>query len=361
MPFRLLNAFVDTVEFDGKPSVAVRGLIDLETLNEIETPDYQREIMQGKKHNRLVEALKTTRLPDVDLATSATEYKTLKDGTIEIQGIVFMVDGQQRLAAARKLRCLEPTRKFSLGAIVHLGQTDTWEQDRFETMNVTQSRVSPNVLLRNRARRNENASPSAQALLNLSMRDKRFPLHRRVQWDQRRKKGELVTALVFAKTAGQLHSHIGPGLSSSATKLVDGLDIILDEVGRNTFIANVRTFFQIIDELWGIEELEYHQGAYQLYEGFLRALALFFSEHENFWKGDGLVVSVADRKKLKGFQVNRDHNLQNLAQGNKVASNHLKILLADHYNSGKRRNRLRPRQVELYPQDTDADEAADEQ
>jgi len=171
--------------------------------------DYQREILSGKKHDGLVKAyLAGQRVPDVELGLRGQSYESLPNGLFKLSDEVFIIDGLQRIAAARAaLTKTEDTLKIRLGATIYFDSTDEWERARFRTLNLERTALSPNVHLRNMRPSNK----AIAALYDLSTRKDEFALHHRVQWGQSAKRQEMLTALGLVGTLTMLHNRFGRG------------------------------------------------------------------------------------------------------------------------------------------------------
>jgi hypothetical protein len=149
----------------------------------------------------------------------------------------------------------------------------------------------------------------------------------------------------MAKVIGALHSHKAPALSSQLDAIERGLSLAMENTGQNVFRANIRTFFGLVDEFWGIKQIQYREAAIYMKSGFLVMLARFFSNHHNFWTGDGektLFVEASLRRKIASFPIG-DPNVMRLAGSGGKSRFILYSMLVDHVNSGKRTRRLTAR------------------
>jgi hypothetical protein len=139
-------------------------------------------------------------------------------------------------------------------------------------------------------------------------------LYRRVQWGQRRRprnnqtgfRGEVLTATVFVRSVGLLHGHWGPTRMTSLPVVAYGLDLVQDETGVTAYRENVKTFYEVIDEVWGTGDGE---RVTSLKQGFLYTFARVLTDHADFWEDHRLVVGPTSRKKLRGLGVNRDQDI----------------------------------------------------
>jgi hypothetical protein len=113
---------------------------------------------------------------------------------------------------------------------------------------------------------------------------------------------------------------------------------MMSTVGHSTMIANVRTFFQLLDSAWGIRGILYKDRATHLKSAFLFALADVISEYPAFWSGKSLRIDRDMQKKIGQFGLN-DPSVRAMAcSGSSVGL--LSRLIVDHINAGKRIRRL---------------------
>lgn len=327
---KVCNAALDVIEIDGVELLAIRGVIDPGSLAQIQVPDYQREVLSRKKVDALKDALRSGRVPDIDLGMRGDNYLE-RSGALYLQDPTFVVDGLQRTTAAQEL-ALEGQHP-SLGALIHVDTTEQWERERFEALNVGQTGLSNNVTLRNMAKTYE----SAGIMYRISA-DKGFVLCKKVAWTQNMRRGDLVTAITFYKVVGRLHSHAGP-TKGGVRDMPRGLDKVIANIGKNIFMANVRAFYQLIDDAWGISNVAYRNQAIQLKAAFQQALAAVVSDHENFWNGDRLEVPSHITRKLAQFPIN-DPTVVQLAGSAGQAGVMLQQLMINHIDSGRRTRRL---------------------
>ncbi len=328
---KVINASLDVITVGDVELFAIRGVIDPGSLEHVKVPDYQREVLSRSKVDALKDALRNGRVPDIDLGMRGSDYLE-RSGCFYLQDDVFVVDGLQRTTAAVELAREGGTPH--LGALIHLETTEDWERDRFEALNIGQTGLSNNVTLRNLAKKVD----AAGVMYRLSV-NKDFVLNDQITWTQNMHRGDKITAITFYKVVGRLHAHAGPGKSNQVRELAKGLDKIIANVGRNIFINNVKAFFQLIDEAWGIANVAYRNQAIQLKTTFLLALATVVSSHENFWEGDRLVVPDHIKRKLAQFPISDPH-VGTLAGSTGLAVQLLEQLLVEHINAGKRTRRL---------------------
>lgn len=345
---KVCNAALDVIVIDGVEMLAIRGVIDPGSLEQIQVPDYQREVLSRQKVDALKAALLSGRVPDIDLGMRGTSYLERNDA-FYLQDPTFVVDGLQRTTAAQELA--REGHHPSLGALIHIETNEQWERERFEALNVGQTGLSNNVTLRNMAKTYE----SAAIMLRLCS-DKGFVLCRKVAWTQNMRRGDLTTAITYYKVVGRLHSHAGP-TKGSVRDMPRGLDKVIANIGKNIFMANVRAFYQLIDDAWGISNVAYRNQAIQLKTAFQLALAAVVSDHESFWDGDRLVVPTHITKKLAQFPIT-DPSVVTLAGSAGQAGVLLQQLMINHIDSGRRTRRLVKRSG-IEPADV-SDEVEDE-
>lgn len=330
----ITNAALD--EQDGE--LVWRGVIDPDSLRAIDTPSYQREVLTDAKITKLMDGHRKGRVPDVELNMRGQRFNELGDGIVELLDPVFMVDGLQRITSGiRVMHDPESPATPRIGATIHIDRDEAWERERFEVLNLDRTKLSPNVHLRNM----RVDSPAVAALFRLT-RDTSFVLRDRVQWGQNARKSELMSATTYVKTVARLHSYFGPGRGSDVRSVVAGLDQMVDSMSRKALADNARTFFELIDECWGIADIEYKQGATVLKATFLAALANVLGSHEDFWVGEKFQVAAPMRAKLKRFNI-KDPTIRDLAGSSGAANDVLYDLMVKHINSGRRTGHLRPR------------------
>lgn len=331
----ITNAALDD---DAEGFVIVRGVVDTDSLKFLRTAPYQREVLTGTRQNELMKCyLKGDRVPDIELAVRHDSFEVSNgDSEILVPGPVWIVDGQQRVAAAIKV--MAESYDFPLpriGLALYFGTTEEWEQDRFRKLNFDRTKVSSDVLIRN-LRANVEA---INILYGMTSVASDFVLYKRVCWNQRRNREHLLSATTLLKTVGILMSRFGPGKGSNVSKLAEGLQRIVGNVNPAVFRKNVVTFFDVIEEAHGIQSIVYADKAPQVYNGYLTSLARVLAGHKNFWSGKDLIVSKDDRKRLSTFPLH-DPTIANLAAGGGQAAINLSWLIVEHMNKGRTSNKL---------------------
>jgi len=198
---------------------------------------------------------------------------------------------------------------------------------------MTRLRLSPNILLRNQAA----DCASLRFLYDLCFNEA-FVLSRRVCWSQNmRRTQELLTALTYLKASMRLHSRFGPGRYSGVSQLWQALPSMMDKVGSEPMVENIKTFFGLLDNAWGVKHVLYRDRATHLKPGFLFALADALSDCPSFWNGSRLLIDRDSQKKIARFPVG-DPGVKTMACAQSSAGL-LGRLMLDHINSGKRAQR----------------------
>ncbi len=328
---KVVNGALD--ELNG--SIVLRGVIDPVCFADIKVGKYQREEARASHIAKLVKALGSgARFPDIEIGIRGSGYRE-RDNAFYIEHDCFVVDGFQRLTAAKRFMAEDTKNQVHIGALLHFGTTEEWERDRFKTLNMDRARVSPNVILRN-----EVNSQVVKALTSMSENDKEFVLRNKISWSQRMNRGELLGALQVMKVIGVLHSHSGPGMSSRVEELVASMDKTLNLVGVNVWRANVRTFFSVLDQAFGVRSIAYRDLSTHIKGSFLLTLARVFADHQTFWDDQRLEVARHDIDKLRTFPI-RDPGIESLvANGGAKANPLLYARLMQHMNSGRRSRKI---------------------
>lgn len=342
MHIRILSPSLDEFMRDGEKVIVLRGIIDPQCLSGIRAATYQREVLRGPKQNNLMEAVRLSAVPDVELGVRGKNFTTEGSGDGEVAVIkhdVYVVDGLQRISAGVALIAKDATQAPRIGATIHFETNEEWERARFKVLNQDRTRVSPNVLLRNE----REVNGAIGLIYNLTHTDDAFVLHRRVQWGQLRARGEMITALNVIRLAGILHSNFSRGgRSNSVPEIMEsgaGIEGVMTAAGKVNFRENIRYFFDLIDECWGVKRVTFVDKCTHMKGGFLVALAELLLRHKEFWKESRLFVDKPTRKKLARFNTS-DPEVVRLAGSNGKASVALYVMLLDHVNSGRRSNRL---------------------
>ena len=329
---KIINGALD----DYSGNIVLNGIVAPESLTHLQYADYQREMLSPAKISALEEAHRNGRVPNIELGMRGQRCIE-REGIFYLQDDVFVVDGQQRTIAALRVMEKDSSVRPHIGVTVHFDTTEEWERDRFKKLNLGQSKLSSNVTARNLR-----YDLPVMALLYKLSSDKTFVMKDRICWNQTMAKGELISAVTFLKVIGMLHSHMGPGKGTDVTDLANGLQKIMDNIGKAAFTANVRAYFDTVDRAFGVQQVAYKNGANHLKSTFSLTLAKIFSEHEVFWKGDLLTVDETSLRKLASFPTTDPH-VANLASSAGKAGEILFVMIVDHINSGRRSRRLQRR------------------
>ncbi len=356
IPVRILNGALDEVTIDKTKHIILRGVVDPAALHLLKKDDYQREAQPLTSQWRILDALqKGEPLPDIELGMRGDTVNGREDNYL-LRDDVYIIDGLQRVTTAVHFLNTNPSAVVRLGATVHFKTTREWERKRFHILNTHRLKVSPNVLLRNMREDN----PAVLALYGLSMNDRSFVLHNRISWSQRMMKGEMLSALTFAKVVGMIHSHKVAGKGNTIEELVPALNKAVEVFGIQALRENIRTFYNLIDEAWGIKSVQYREGAIYMRHTFLSMFARLLADHHDFWQGDDekrLFVSADLKRKIAQFAIH-DPEIARLSGSSGKSREILYFLLRDHINSGKRTKRLSPRQTLADVEDDESEEQA---
>lgn len=328
---RIKSAALD--EEDG--DIILRGRIDPEHLPRLKVDTYQRERVKQAKIDTMVHAMEAGEtLPDIELSMRGHRTREEKDGSFVLLDPTYITDGYQRTTAALLLK--EKGGSPRLGATVHFGKDEAWERERFTRLNLGQTRLSANILIRNA----RETSKAIQALCALS-EDATFPLARRVGWSQNRIRGQLLSAMTFARVAASLHAGIYGTRHALVQPLIEALNVVSSMIGR-TFVENVRIFWHAIDSCFGVRTITYVQGAPQIKQTFLLVMARLLAEHAEFWREHTLTFGPDILHKIKTFPMD-DPQVVRLAGSGGKAADLLYDLLVEHVNKGRRSGRLHRR------------------
>lgn len=337
MSIKLVSAALDTFLVCGKETIVIRGVIDPESVKDIKADSYQRENVSRSKIKALANALENSSVPDVELGMRGEKIRESDGGkVIHLQDETFVIDGLQRLTGARHLMQTKPGVSPRIGALVHLNTDFNWERERFRILNQERTRISVNILLRNLRHDHE----SIDMIHKMTESDESFVLNRRVCWNQNVQRDHVCTALMVCRVAGILHSrHSTGGRGTDVRDIGRGLDQIMEKVGRTVMRDNIKNFFGLVDEFWGVKRIVYAQSATHMKGTFLTVLADIFTDHDNFWRNNRFFVEADLKSKIAKFPTN-DPEVERLAGSGGKAREVLYSLLLNHINSGKRTKRL---------------------
>lgn len=341
---RIKHAALD----DENGDLILRGVINPHDLHRLLADDYQREVNPLAKIMDLVEAFQTGSVPDIDLGMRGHRCEGAGEAYCLLDDI-YIIDGLQRVTAAMHLMQQNRENLPKLGATIHFGTSKEWERNRFRILNADRTKLSSNILLRNL----KDELPVMKMLTKLT-EQKGFVMKDRICWNQRMKRGELMTAVTFVRIVGALNSHLGPGLYTNWHEIANGLQKIANNIGMNVLRSNIKTFFDLIDNCWGIGRIVYRDGATHIKFGFLLTLARVIASHRNFWKGENdqrLFIEAQLMRKISLFPID-DPQIVSLSNGGKM-QDLLFLLMVRHINKGKTTKRLIPRNATEIPDENE--------
>ena len=328
---KVINAALDETP---QGEIILRGVVAADSLKLLKVDDYQREVLSNKKVMELKEALRVGSVPAITLGMRGESFRE-RDGNWYLDDDVYIVDGLQRVTGGLQLLAEDSGVEPHIGVEIHFGTTQQSEREMFSKLNISQSKLSSNVTLRNA----RHEYPVMNTLYRLTT-EKAFVMNGRVCWNQSMKRDDLISAVTFIKVIAMLHSHAGPGRGNNTSEIPKGLEKIVDNVGRNIFADNVRTFFDIVDQCWGVQRVAYREGAAYMRSNFLMQLARVFSDHPIFWDEDRLCVNRSEIKKLSAFPTSDPEIARLASSSGSAAIELLYMVMVKHINSGKRTRRL---------------------
>jgi len=319
---------------DGNGNIVLRGVIEPASLYLLKVGAYQREILPITKIKDLEEVFSTGgRIPDIDLGMRGGNFLE-KESAFFLQDDTYIIDGLQRVTAAKKT--IESGKVPRLGGIVHFNTTEEWERNRFRILNTMNTKLSPNVLLRNMQ-----TEYNAIELLYTISKDKSFVLGGKVCWQQRMKRDELITALTMLRVAGIIHAIYGPSRGGNFKIAAAQLEKIYNKIGRNNLRENIKTFWSMMDQSFKLSFVTYKERQTFLKSAFILTLAGVIGDHANYWKDAKLFISKEQIRQIAQFPIN-DPQIVSLASYSIGGSSGdlLYQILLKHLNKGKTKNRL---------------------
>ena len=317
---------------DGVGRKVLRGVIAPDSLHLLQSGEYQREILPLATITALVKAFQEGSVPDVELGMRG-ERNTERGGVFYLADPVFIVDGLQRVTAAIK-HLQEGGKQPHLGAAIYFSTTEDIERERFRVLNAERMKLSPNILLRNM----RHGYPAVAAVHQLTTTDKAFVARDRICWQQQMRREHILSAL----TLMHLHGHIASATRTHLAEVVESVSKAYQKVGHGTFIANAKTFFDFLEASWGVKSIAFKENVTHIRTTFLACVAQLLSRHEDFWRGEKLMIEADLQRKLKLFPL-ADPTVKGLAAGSGKARSVLYQLLLEHINAGKRTRRLKLR------------------
>jgi hypothetical protein len=319
----------------------LRGVIHPDSLRELQIdPHYQREFLSPATRRSIIQALnRRERLPDLELGMRGQNWGFVTNNehpseVIELLDPVYLIDGQQRRGSILEYLARFPEEPVRQGVAIHFATTMEWERERFQALNLNQTRVSSSLLLRNLRSTNQ----ALATLYGLTNNQRDFPLYDRVTWGQSPARSHLLTAHQVLQATCYFHSHIVAGRHSGVSHMAASAERQANVIGLAVYRANITTFWETLDQVWGVRTLS-RKGAAWLKTGFLQAFCSVLSEHRNFWESKTLQIPYDIREKLKKFPID-DPEIVRLAAATGASIQTLEFQLINHINSGRTLHRL---------------------
>lgn len=321
--------------------IIIRGrmLIGSAVLLKVDT--YQRQAgfspAKTKKLIKAIEANKIQNFPDVILGMRGHAFDTVKnnndgDEAIALRDPTYIIDGQQRIFAWIKASEMHPEQVYALGCKVHINTNKKSEAIMFRELNTGHAAMAPSVILRN-----ERENSRVAAMLYGVSYQPSFALCKRVAWDQTMVQGadcEYIRGAILLHLLRSIHAHElqGDGATRGGGNILTKLESTnnqIDNIGLMQARTNLVTFFDVIDEAWGIRNLTGSRPPTHLHWGWLNTLARVFSDHLEFWKDDDarLHVSNTHISNLRTKLDPSDPDLANLARGTVTNRDQLYFLM----------------------------------
>ena len=349
---RILKPSVD--DYDG--SAVIRGVIDPTTLENLLIDSYQRELLPSRSRREIKAALQNKeRLPDIMLGMRGDTFE-MDNGVLVLTDPVFIVDGRQRRDTVLEfMRDTCGSENVRLGAIVHVNTTLESERELFHKLNQYQVKVSPNVLLRNL----KDDHPGIATLYGLTHNDKNGVLYNRTTWSQNALRGELISANSLMSIALRLHRH-HTAQHRGLTINLPLVDKLVEKIGLPVFRSNVKTYFDLVDECWGIKRVTIKGGAPYMRRAFLEILAMVISDHPIFWKQPDdrrIEINALLKKAVRKIPVD-DPEIIRLSGASGAARVTLYHQMIAAINSGKRTHRLVSRRPTIMIETEDDEDEA---
>lgn len=298
----------------------------------------------------------TTQLPDLDLGMRGHRYRREGD-TFELLDAVYLIDGLQRTSSAiRHLDAGGDVKLVELGATIHFDSNFLWEKRRFEILNRLRIATSSDLLVRNR----KDDHPMVEMLYQLTLHDEALPIYRRVSWEQRRARDTLLGGYGLVKHMVRLHEDFLPRRSASNFEhVLRASDLLAHRLGVELLRENTMTFFLLLDDAWGLRNLEFARKSTVVKDGFLSCMCMLLGQYAEFWRpvdaedhfNTKLFVDKRMRSKLKAWDI-AEREIADLAGSGSAKSSRSILfgLLLHHINSG-RREILQRREYFEWPDD----------
>jgi hypothetical protein len=311
---RIYNGAIEADDEDFAETV-LRGTLDQECITLIQKDWYQRlEGFSEKEIREITEMyFRHKKPPDTVIGMRGHRYRQDK-GSFYLQDKCFVIDGLQRLFAARIAMKSRPDLKLRIGVKIYFDTTAESENRMFCEINATQQRVAASVLIRNKYK----VSPASRLLFELNSNPE-FALKDRIGWEQKLQKefGQVISGFALGCIAGALHSHKGAVPSGRAYDLLANLDDVVIKISEETFSTNIVKFFNVVDSAWGIRN---DKKPRCLNREFLCVLASLFSSYDTFWDAEEFYMPTRHQKRLEKFDSDAINNqVKQMMKSNKDA------------------------------------------
>jgi hypothetical protein len=360
MQIELLNASLAERpdEITQKQTVVALGFLKPSSLGSIRVDDYQREILIPRRSTNIYEAVKRgAYLPPITIGIRSANFES--DGsTMLLPAETYVIDGLQRKSAIEKCYAEDSLlfSNYQIGADVRFSTTFDLEKQLFHILNLRRTSLSPNIILRNM----RDKFTGIATLYGLSFSDTDFALYNRVQWCQRSGLGDLLTAMTLLRTGIELYNHVTVSAGAHADSppdetgrrggahrhSPDGGAVHLQNkikiIGLNNFRMSMIHFMDVVDQCWGVRNIETSASRPQTKGAFLHALAMVLSEHKDFWKGYKLNVPNTHRERLKQLPLAK-LTLKERVSGGYVECMLLSQIIIRHLNRGRSQHKLHSR------------------
>lgn len=340
-------------------ALILRGTLSTESLKNLKIDEYQREVLSrsgsgGRGPSRIRKGIEAgSRLPDIELGMRGENFSA-HGKTVILNDPVYIIDGLQRVTAL--LDHIEehgtPNGAQPLGATIYFNTSRQTEKERFAILNGPgRTPVSPGVLLRNI----RDKHPSILTLYGLSRNDNSFALYQRVSWDQRMKQQEILKALLLVKTALALHGSIHKRIltekgaakrdesRAADNKGAATLDRVAKEIGLQNFRENIKDFFDMLDDCYGVRNIEYGEAQGHLRGNFLMTIGSFIANNSQLWDASERRIKIDSKtmERFRTFPVNDPEIRRLCAAGASMVLPVLYRYLLDHMNKHKSKNRFK--------------------
>lgn len=340
-PIKIRKPSLDDEVMEGNP--CLRGVIRPESIASLRIDShYQRELLSLSTRRFILRAISSGgRLPDIELGMRGQRWE-FDDDDVVLLDPVFVIDGQQRRGTVLEYLTINPDFDPHLGVIIHFGTTMEWERNRFQLLGAHRTNISGAIIIRNM----RSTCPGVATLYGLTQTDESFALYNRVGWGQTMLTKDLLSAQTYMRAILNMHGHLGGGITTNQSALVEGaVNKLVRIIGLPTLRNNTKTLFNFIDKIWGIQELE-TRGATWLRSTFILALTDVISNHTDFWtyQDRELKFSPTIHEKFESFPIN-DPQIRMLAATSGAARPQLTYHMIQHINKG-RRTHLEQRDLE---------------